>query len=51
MLEADLAQDEANQKLTHWILKGQDLGLSTLNTFCETLEKWKQEVLNFWPKL
>lgn len=39
----------ARDELDQWLKKAQALGWQSLDTFCQTLNNWKDEVVNFFP--
>ncbi len=47
--ESDHTLEQARAELDDWLQKAKALGWKSLNTFCQTLTEWKDEVVNFFP--
>lgn len=48
--QADYTIQDARDELDQWLKKAEALGWQSLNTFCQTLNNWKDEVVNFFPQ-
>lgn len=46
--EQDLTVADASAQLTEWIKDAQALQFESLNTFCQTLNNWSDEIVNFF---
>lgn len=44
----DTTPELAKESLLSWLKKARDLSLKALNTFCNTLDNWSTEILNFF---
>lgn len=47
--EAEHTLEKARTQLKAWIKQAKTLGWKPLNTFCQTLQQWEDEVVNFFP--
>lgn len=47
--QADHTIDVARDELDQWLEKTKSLDCEPLDTFCQTLNNWKDEVVNFFP--
>jgi transposase len=47
--EDDHPIEKARSELDEWLKKAKALRWEPLDTFCQTLNKWKDEVVNFFP--
>ena len=46
--EVRTTPDAARLALNHWIDQARQLGLSHLDSFCDTLTNWQTEIVNFF---
>jgi transposase len=46
--EEDYSLAEATQELNQWLADAQELACKPLNAFCQTLQNWQTEIVNFF---
>jgi transposase len=46
--ETDHSLEEATQELNQWLEDAKELACKPLNTFCQTLQNWQTEIVNFF---
>lgn len=46
--EADYSIEEATKELNKWLEDARELACKPLNTFCQTLQNWQTEIVNFF---
>lgn len=46
--EVPTTPEKARPTLNHWIERARQLGMTQLDSFCDTLNNWQSEILNFF---
>ena len=46
--EADYSLEEATRELNQWLADAQELACKPLDVFCQTLQNWQTEIVNFF---
>ena len=48
MFEREMGKEAAEQNITAWTIRVQDSGLTCFKTFLSTLDKWRNEITNYF---